>query len=363
MPMHLALIISSLNSGGAQRVLSILANHWASQGHKISLITLDRPESPPFYPLNSKINIFQLNKNKPETSCINRLKAISDRFLSLRKKIQKLKPDLIVSFVDIMNITTLISSLGLKIPVIVSERTHPKYHKIPLLYQKLRGLFYSKASQVIVQTESAAQYFKNLKNVSVIPNAVLIPNKTKQDVNLMPQHIVSIGRLCPFKGFDTLIYTFSNLLQQYSNLILTIYGEGQERKNLEKLISFLNLENKVFLPGALKEIQTSLLKADLFIFPSHYEGFPNALCEAMAIGLPVIASNCSGNIDIIQDHINGRLFPIGDIEALTQISLELLKDTNQRVKLSQNAKQLSEQFHPNLIFNLWDQAISNSLKN
>ncbi|HQS83348.1 MAG: hypothetical protein B7Y25_00305 [Alphaproteobacteria bacterium 16-39-46] len=360
--MHLTLIVSSLNSGGAQRVLSNLANYWSSQGHQISLITLDHPKTTPFYPLNSKIRLFQLNKNNSESSCIKRLTSLAVRFISLRKKIQTLKPDMIISFVDIMNITTLVSTMGLKIPIIVCERTHPKYYKIPFLYHKLRLLFYPKAARVIVQTESAAHHFKNFKNIFVIPNAVPQPATTKQDVTSFPNHIVSVGRLCPFKGFDTLINAFSNLHPYYPDLTLTIYGEGDERKNLEKLITSLNLEDKISLPGSVKNIEEILAKANLFIFPSHYEGFPNALCEAMAVGLPVIASNCSGNIDIVQDGIDGRLFSIGDTEALTKISLELLQDPDQRVKLAQNAKKICDRFHAERILDLWDQVIDKAIK-
>ncbi len=360
--MHLTLIISSLNSGGAQRVLSNLANHWSSQGHEISLITLDNSQSLPFYPLDSNIRLFQLNKNNSESSRIKRLFSLGDRFFSLRQKITKLKPDVIISFVDIMNITTLISTLGLKIPVIVCERTHPQYYKILPLYQNLRRLLYPKAKQVIVQTKSVAHYFRNLKNISIIPNAISSPSITKKDVESAPKHIVSVGRLCPFKGFDTLIYAFSNLHQYHPKLMLTIYGEGQERENLEKLIISLNLEDKVFLPGTIKNIQEALITSDLFIFPSHYEGFPNALCEAMAVGLPVIASNCSGNIDIVQDGIDGRLFPVGDTEALTQLTIDLLKDPNQRMKLAQNAKKICDRFHPDRVFDLWDQAIVKDIK-
>ncbi len=361
--MHLTLVISSLNSGGAQRVLSNLANHWCLQGHQVSLITLDAPQSQPFYLLDRKISIFQLNKSNSEFSFINRFKAIMDRFFSLRKKIQELKPDVIISFVDIMNVTTLISTLGLRIPIIVSERTHPKYHKLTIFYQKLRLLFYPKAVYVIVQTKSAAHYFKNLKNIYIIPNAVPEPDMAKQSSRAFPNHIISIGRLCPFKGFDTLIRAFSNLSQHYQKLTLTIYGEGKERSNLERLIASLNLRDRIHLPGAIKNVQGALMKADLFIFPSHYEGFPNALCEAMATGLPVIASNCSGNIDIIREGIDGRLFPIGDIEALTKIALELLKDAEQRRSLSENALKICNHFNPKHIFALWDAVIDKATKN
>jgi glycosyltransferase involved in cell wall biosynthesis len=350
--MHLALVISSLNPGGAERVLSDLANHWISQGHKVSLITFVAPTTVHFYPLDPKINLIQLDQSQHTSSPFKRLLNSLKRVFVLRKTLQQLKSDGILSFVDITNITTLLASFGLKTPVVVSERTHPGHYKIPGLYNVLRGWVYPKAHRVVVQTQGAAGYFKNLNNLMVIPNAVPVPACTKDHHTI--KHIISVGRLCPFKGFDTLIISFSRLLKTHPDLTLTIYGEGRERKNLETLITSLALQDKIHLPGTTDNIQEALLNADLFIFPSRYEGFPNALCEAMAVGLPVIASNCSGVLDIVRDGIDGRLFPIGDTEALTKITLELLDDPVQCKQLGQRAKEVSTRFSPAGIFALWD---------
>ncbi len=103
-----------------------------------------------------------------------------------------------------------------------------------------------------------------------------------------------------------------------------------------------------------------LINADLFVFPSHYEGFPNALCEAMAAGLPVIVSNCSGNIDVVQDGINGRLFTIDDVGALILLMKELISDPLQCQKLSQNAMTLSDHYSPDKIYQLWDAVIEDA---
>jgi len=110
----------------------------------------------------------------------------------------------------------------------------------------------------------------------------------------------------------------------------------------------------VFLPGDVQNIQEKLLEADLFIFPSRFEGFPNALCEALATGLPTIASNCSGNVDVVQDGVNGRLFSVGNVDQLTTTSLELIHDLPQRQLLSKNAKKLPQTFSPERIYKLWD---------
>jgi len=360
--MHLALVISSLNSGGAERVLSELASHWVTAGHDVSLITLACLNEKPFYPLDSAVNLIQLNQSQEAPYLAVRLKNILKRINALRRTFKNLKPDLILSFIDVMNLTTLLAAIGLKIPVIVSERTHPAYHMLPLLYQKARQILYPRAYRVVLQTDSAARYFKKLKNVIVIPNGVVKPEDTKISASAIVERIVSVGRLCPFKGFDTLIYAFTRLHQVNPHLQLVIYGAGAEHKNLMNLITSLHLEANVFLPGITRNIHQALCKADLFVFPSQYEGFPNALCEAMAIGLPVIASDCEGNRNIVSDHIDGRLFPVGNVEALADIMKELTKDFDQRVRLAKQAQAICERFHPERVLKLWDMVITSAVK-
>ncbi len=357
--MHITLIISSLTSGGAERVLSGLANHLVSKGHLVSLITLAPPDSQPFYFLNPQINLVQINQISFEFSIIKRLRNIFRRVVCLRKTIKNLNPNVIISFVDITNITTLISSIGLKIPIIISERIDPNFHKIAKFYKWLRLKFYPFSSKLIVQTNSVAEYFpQNFKKlIKIIPNPVAIPKYKKNIYSEKITSIITVGRLVKQKDHNILINVFAKLSVNYPDLTLTIYGEGAERQNLENLIASLNLQEKVKLPGAIKNIQEALIKADLFIFPSRYEGFPNALCEAMAVGLPVIASNCSGNIDIIRDGIDGLLFSVGDIELLTKITVELLNGSDKCKYLAENAKQICNRFHPDNIFALWEQLV------
>lgn len=356
--MHLTLIISSLNPGGAERVLTDLANYWASKGHQVTLITLASPNAKPFYPLYSKVRLIQLDQTQNESSFLTRLGNILRRVFCLRKTLKTLKPDVILSFVDVMNLTTLLASTGLNIPVVVSERTHPAYHKLPSFYQQARKFLYPRASRVVVQTDSAADYFKKLSNLAVIPNAVKDPSFKKTNLSETVHQILSVGRLCPFKGFDTLIQAFARLHTHYPLLRLTIYGEGPERDNLQKRIASLHLQEKVSLPGAIQEIHKKLAEADLFVFPSLYEGFPNALVEAMSVGLPVLASNCSGNIDIVRDGIDGRLFPVGDVEKLTTLMEELINNPKQRQRLGEQAQSVCNRFHPEHIFKLWDEVLA-----
>jgi GalNAc-alpha-(1->4)-GalNAc-alpha-(1->3)-diNAcBac-PP-undecaprenol alpha-1,4-N-acetyl-D-galactosaminyltransferase len=354
--MNITLVISSLSAGGAERVLSNLANYWDSVGHKITIITLCGKK--PFYSLSKTVILLQINQvSARDEKFLTRTHKIVKRLYFLRKSIKTSAPEVVVSFVDVMNITTLMACVGLNIPVVISERIDPYFHKIPRFYKFLRECFYPYAKKVVVQTKSAAAYFKRLKNVIIIPNAVQKLSHVTRDFSLPIKNAVSVGRLCEQKDFSTLIKAFAEIHKSHPNIMLTIYGEGPERANLEALIQSLNMTDWVFLPGTVTDVEKVLVAADLFVFPSLYEGFPNALCEAMAAGLPVIASNCSGNIDVVEDGINGRLFPVGDADALVSTMKELVSDHAQCEKLSKNAMTLSDRYSQCKIYQLWDKII------
>jgi glycosyltransferase involved in cell wall biosynthesis len=361
--MHIVLIISSLLPGGAERVLSQLANGWISHGHKITIITFSDPNVLPFYYLDERICLHQLNQLVTQKySLFKRLKNIIKRILALRHALKHVKPDVIISFVDVTNITTLLAGIRLRVPIIVGERIHPYYHDLPLFYRVIRKLIYPWAAKVVSQSASASNYFTTLseEKKTVIPNQVIKSSRLKEERDILNpvSQIISIGRLCEQKDFTTLILAFSKIVAHYQNLRLTIYGEGAERPILEALIQKLNLTAHVFLPGTVQDIEGVLYRSDLFVFPSRYEGFPNALCEAMAMGLPVIASNCSGNIDIIREGVDGRLFGVGDVAQLIRLMEELIEDAPQRVRLSEGALDLPDRFSEASVLQKWDAVLA-----
>src|SRR5690606_14194702 len=169
--------------------------------------------------------------------------------------------------------------------------------------------------------------------------------------------LISVGRLSVEKNHRALIIAFSAWVKKYPDIRLMIYGEGPERASLEKIIADLALQDRVMLPGAVQNIQAALLAADLFVFPSRYEGFPNALCEAMAMGLPVVASDCSGNAEVIQDGVNGFLFPVDDMSSLTKIVFRLLENPAECQGIAKNASAIVERYGPEKVYGLWDSLI------
>ena len=361
--MNIALVISSLQTGGAERVITDLAHHWLAQDHRVTIITFASPTITPFYPVDVRIELIQLNQTQQTGSLLQRLWNIGKRILDLRRTFKAINPHVIISFIDVTNITTLLAAVGLKqIPVIVSERTDPTHHILPSLYKKIRSLVYPRAYKVIVQTQSAKDYFDKLNTVFIIPNSVRVPKILKLGYDLPITQIISVGRLCQYKGFQTLIKAFALVHKVHPQLNLTIYGEGPQRGHLQQLIDSLDLTNHIHMPGITKTVDDVLANADLFVFPSLYEGFPNALCEAMAVGLPVIASKCSGNVDIVVDHDNGRLFTINDHIELSRVMDELINDPQQCRELGTRAKLITDKLNPQYIYDLWNKIVDEAVK-
>jgi glycosyltransferase involved in cell wall biosynthesis len=368
--MRLSLVISSLACGGAERVMSTMANYLAEKGLDVSLITLDIQEKD-FYELDPKVKRIAIGLMQESHNVVKALFNNLRRIGALRKAIKSSSPDAVISFVDKMNVLTLLSCIGLFIHnKIVSERIDPSKHEIGWIWQLLRRISYPLAKRVVVQTESVRRWAR-----SIIPEEkiVVISNPVSPCNNLWEQAdsaflslfddrrqrtIVSMGRLSHQKGFDLLLRAFAELTDSFPEWRVVIFGEGNERDRLTCLARDLHVADKVFLPGRVKDAAFLLMQADLFVMPSRYEGFPNALCEAMACGLPVISFDCpSGPREIISDGIDGILVPPEDANALAESIAKLIGDVEQRRMLSQNAKRVTERFGLSRVMDKWEQVI------
>lgn len=344
-----------MRSGGAERVMANLANHFVKHGHKVSLILMTPKNEKPFYSLEGTIEVISLNNLSFNKSIIIRLKDIICSILFLRRELKRLKPDRIISFLETVNMAAILANIGNKCPHIISERTHPKYHIIPKFYQWMRLKLYPLCTKLVVQTQTVYDYFpETFKDfMAIIPNPVAEPIRTKNSQQNIVETIVSVGRLGNEKDHPTLIKAFKRYKDSNPEAKLVIYGEGANRQLLEGLIQEFSLQDDVTLYGKHPNIIEVLLKADLFVFPSLYEGFPNALCEAMSVGLPVIASNVTGNRDVVKDNVNGLLFEAQNVADLVR-KMFLMNDLALRQSLSDEAKKIAEDYSQEKIYKLWD---------
>jgi GalNAc-alpha-(1->4)-GalNAc-alpha-(1->3)-diNAcBac-PP-undecaprenol alpha-1,4-N-acetyl-D-galactosaminyltransferase len=366
--MKLTLVSSSLNVGGAERVMSILANYWAANGWQITILTFDDGAEPPFYDLDRRIDLQPLGIRSQDgfkfsvSSMLYNLRRIQ----VLKQAIVASQPDLVISCVNTTNIMTLLACRGLKVKTIVSEHVHPTFGQLNKATQLLQKLTYQQADLVTVQTHAALSFFPiDRYKTFVIPNPVVLPDSEPIESQLYTddRHLLAIGKLIPQKGFDLAIKAFAQVAHKYPEWTLTILGEGEMRSELEKLCLELDLEDRVFMPGVVKNIDAHLRKADIFILPSRFEGFPVTLCEAMACGVPVIASNClSGPREIVHDGIDGMLVKPDNISALAIGMSQLMSDPGKRQYFSHHAPKVLDRFGVEPVAAIWHRAIEQVLQ-
>lgn len=355
--MRLTLIISSLQCGGAERVMTTMANYWARRGEEITLLTLD-DRSKPFYRLDEEVRHISLGV---ACSSANVAKGFSNnlkRIRSLRREIHHSRPDAVISFMDKTNVITLIATRGLGLPVIVSERTDPAMYQIGRIWNLLRELTYWSADCLVVQSKYMRSYFSSEVQARawVIPNPVLRPQALENSsaINLAKPTIVAMGRLERLKGFDLLLHSFARLSDRFGDWNLAILGEGPLRPELESLSNELGLAERVVMPGRVQNPHAILSQADLFVMSSRFEGFPNALCEAMACGLPVISTNCpTGPADIIRDGTDGLLVSRENVEALSTAMERLMSSEDERKRLACNATDVITRFGLEKVMKMW----------
>lgn len=311
--MKFFLVINSLNCGGAERVMTLLANHWAGRGHQVTLQTLS--QDAPFFPLDPRVELLSM----PAAQGGHPLKSLFELLRTghrLRTALKRLRPDGVISFAPRVNLKTLIAARGLGLQVVVSERNDPSQRPLSRHWSRQRLRWYPRAQRVVVQTESVRRWFaeRGVTNTTVVANPVEQPTFAWRTPSSNPL-ILSVGRLVSQKGHGDLIAAVAALGR--SDVRLRILGEGPERDTLRALGDRLGLGERLEMPGVVVEKEPHYAEASAFVLSSHYEGFPNALVEAMAVGLPCISYDCpSGPSDLIDHETNGLLVPLKDVEGL-----------------------------------------------
>lgn len=362
---HLCLVIQSLGPGGAEKVLSVLANSWSERGWPITLLTLDNGMEPPFFPLNPAIKHVALGLPAGENNGLKALYRNLRRVLLLRRALRRITPEAVISFIDRTNVTVLLAGVGLKLPVIVAERTDPAMLHSGKLWNFLCRLTYPVAAQVVVQSPEAADYYRHYvrRPPAIIPNPVLYPEPgTTKTLGLKRPSVLAIGRFTHEKGFDLLLEAFARVAPRHPDWTLTILGDGPLRLKLEEQCYVLGLKDRVLMPGVIANASAVLQQADLFVLPSRFEGFPNALCEAMACGVAVLATNCpSGPRQIVQHNIDGLLVPSEDVMALALAMDGLMQNETERDRLGKQAMDVAERFSVLKVVDMWEDELEKAV--
>jgi GalNAc-alpha-(1->4)-GalNAc-alpha-(1->3)-diNAcBac-PP-undecaprenol alpha-1,4-N-acetyl-D-galactosaminyltransferase len=367
--MKVTLVIYAMGLGGAQRVMSILANYWATHGWEVTLITLSDRSRPSFYDLEPQVKLVQIGIIGDSPNFLTILQTGWQRIKILRAAIVESQPDVAISFLNTVNVLTLIATWNLNIPVIVSEHSYPAFPDVHRWWQALMKVTYRHADLVTLLTESALTFYPRDRGYRsiVMPNPVMTPAVEISTERLLPSPtLMAIGRLHPVKGFDLSIEAFAKIQHKYPDWHLTILGEGPMRGELEALSNRLQSsvggasppKNRVHFLGQVQNVNAHLRQADIFVLSSRFEGFPMALCEAMACGLPVVATDClSGPREIITNGVDGILVAMEDVDALAHGMDILMSDPDKRQQLAKAAPQILHRFGLEQVMKMWAEAI------
>lgn len=351
----ICLFISSLHKSGAERVMAGLADYLCDRGWETVLVT--QHADPDEYTLRHAIPRRFSDIEGREISHSRVLNFVR-RYRKLQKIWEKERPDLILSFIGKNNVMALGTAARFHIPCVVAVRGNPaREYKDPAVRKQAFRLF-PKAAGVVLQTERAADYFPaDIRRISVVlPNplnaAFLRPVYTGE----REKTITAVGRLDANKNQSMMIDAFDQVRERFPEYRLMIYGEGEDRKKLEDKIAEMHLQDRVFLPGSISNVPEVLEKTSAFLLTSDSEGLPNAVIEAMALGVPVIATDCpcGGPAYLIKDGENGMLVPCNDTEKLASALGRVLENREFAGELGRHALYVREKFAPEKALAAWE---------
>lgn len=354
------LLIPRMGSGGAERVMATIANNLCEK-NDVQIVTMTDAES--FYVLDERVEVVGLGQNVNRKNKLTLLFSMAfggiKTFFALKKKIKKEKPDAVLSFLQSANMMAiLLKMFGGKFRLVVSERCDPTVRSFGNRFFERH--FYHKADVIVCQSEAVTKFFKekHRNKAVVIPNPIASSAIPERFEGERRHTIVGVGRLGAQKNFEMLISAFAKLPEQFSDFTLEIYGGGPLEEKLREQIKTLGLEGRAFLMGVKKNVMHSISDVALYVMSSNYEGFPNALAEAMATGLPVISTDFSTGVakDIVKAE-NGLVIPVGDEQALLNAIVQLLSAQDEWEQMSLANRELLDTLSEENIMAKWNKAL------
>lgn len=358
--MNILFLTSSLGSGGAERVATTLANAWAKRGDKVTLVPTFSGGGHPFYEVSQLVELVYLadavgSKSKSPVGYVTRL-------MALRQMLYEKRPDVVIAFLPNVNIAAIVASFGFSTPVIICERRDPFSQPCSKLWELACRLLYRCADMLTVQTVPLAstigEIYGGVKRIRAVPNPLPDPIVTtaKETACCNRKVLLSLCRLSSEKQVEMAITAFSSLTSRFVDWDFHIYGEGPCRDAIESHIDALGLQGRVFLFGRTTDPWGVMAAADAFLMTSKYEGFPNALLEAMGVGLACVVLDCpSGPREITQDGEYAVLVAPNNLRALVESLERTMCDDFFRFDLGQRAREsILRRYRLSAVLDKWD---------
>lgn len=344
-------VTRSMWAGGAERIIAQLVKYMSNDDDiECTIITMD--DDKVLYDIPNEVRIIPIGK-KSDNQIIDKIK----RYKSLRRIVKKEDPDIVLSLPEDIGIYVILALLGINVPVVVSERNNPWVMPWKKESRILRKLMYPFAKGLIFQTEEAASFFSKgiRKKGIVLTNPLDLERIPKPYEGERNKEVIGAGRLDSQKNFSMLINAFSIFQKKHSEYVLKIYGEGKLKEELEELAQKTLMPDTYYFMGRSSNLLIDIQKSTMFVLSSDYEGMPNVVIEAMAIGLPVISTDCpsGGSAYLITNEENGLLVEVGDVLALGNAMCRIAEDEALRSKLSKNAEKIKIKLDASKVVDMW----------
>lgn len=352
--MHILFITNTIKSmSGASKIIRFVAGEMAKDGHNVAILSIADSEV-----LNevAGCKIYTLGCNITQ-KVIWRIAALA----KIRKCVRTQRPDCVCTFVSDACFMARLATLGLKCKIISCDRGDPQSDG--LLWSKLSGWAYRNSDACVFQLKEVRDYFgeANLKKSYIIPNP-FVPT----DTEIVPfenrkKTIVSVGRMTDQKGFDLLISAFKKVQKKHPEYTLILFGDGALKDKLIAQAKEAGLEGSIQFPGFCADIPNNIKDAGIFCLSSRYEGIPNTLLEAMSLGIPVVASDCTpGGARFLTDSgKRGILVPLEDSEALADALCLLIEDETLARNIGEKVLAVRELYSPKEIADQWRKVFGN----
>lgn len=361
--MKILFACGNLCNGGAQRVISIVSSYLAERNYDVHLLLFSRNEKE--YPISEKVKIRSLGNSYEEYSAIPQMKRIQ----YIRSYLKEVKPDIGVGFLEGAYALQL-ASFGIKYKRIASARINPQYiMESKSLRSRINRRWFLKADKIVLQTESQFEMVpKSWKEKSVIianPVSEKALNKKIESYNQKCQKLIMVGRLDQQKNYPMAFKAIELIKEKYPDIHLDIFGKGALEESLQDLIDQMKLSDCIKMRGWTQNALEEYTEHDLFLMTSDYEGMPNALMEAMAVGLPCVSTDCeTGPSDLISDGKNGYLVPVKDAEKLAKRVVDIIQmPFEERVKMGNLAHlTMREKFKVEIICQQWEEMINELIR-
>lgn len=338
-------VVSALHGGGAERVIATLANGFAENDEIVTILMIAGSEQ--VYPLSDKINVISIGQQSH-----GKLSAKIKRIWNMRSYFRCHSQSTIISFSTTTNMFTILAAFGLHNHVIVSERNDPNR----CTFKKLRNIIYSLGQRFVFQTEDAKRCF----SFRIQEKSAVIPNPLRSDLpepyfGVREKKIAAVGRLEPQKNYLLLLKAFAGFHQNYPEYELHIFGKGSLESKLKEIVKLLHIDTCVIFEGFRENILEIIKTYSMYVLSSDYEGIPNSLMEALAVGLPCVATNCpiGGSGMCIHNNENGLLVEVGNIKKFQNAMEQIAGDMELMNQYGEKAIKIREIFSENKIMDMW----------